>query len=94
MSAVGKNVKAARLERQVSLTQLSKAAGLSKGFLSQVETGISNPSLTSLDKIATALGISTLRLISAGSERSVNPLVPSVPVLIGSTHSRISQWQH
>ena len=88
MSAVGQNVKAARLERQVSLTQLSRASGLSKGFLSQVETGICNPSLTSLDKISSALGISTPRLISAGSERAANPLVPSLPMLLGSTHSR------
>jgi hypothetical protein len=41
----------------MSLTDLARATQLSKGFISQVESGISNPSLASLHKLTSSLGL-------------------------------------
>ena len=40
----------------LTLTDLAQKTGLSISFLSQVETGVTNPSVNSLRKIALALG--------------------------------------
>lgn len=54
---IGERLRAARRERNMSLTDLARATRLSKGFISQVESGISNPSLASLHKLTAALGL-------------------------------------
>ena len=52
---LGERVKAARLWRGMTMAELATACGLTKGFISQVESGSSNPSLNTLRKIAAAL---------------------------------------
>ncbi len=54
---VGERLRAARKERGMSLADLARATELSKGFISQVESGVSNPSLASLRKLTTALDL-------------------------------------
>lgn len=56
--AVGAEVRALRKARQITLPQLSEQTGYSTGFLSQVERGISSPSVDALHNIASALGVS------------------------------------
>ena len=51
-----KKIKRLRAEKGYSLNQLSNLTGLSKGFLSKIENGISVPTVTSLRRIANALG--------------------------------------
>jgi len=47
-----------RLERQLSISELASKAGLSKGYLSQLERGdASNPSMEALRKLASALDV-------------------------------------
>jgi transcriptional regulator with XRE-family HTH domain len=55
--ALRERLKAARLERNMTVAELAEASMLSKGFISQVESGRSNPSLASLQRIASALGV-------------------------------------
>ena len=55
--SVGMRLRRAREEKQYTLKQLSEYTGLSIGFISQVERGQTDPSLASLKKLATGLGI-------------------------------------
>lgn len=60
---IGEHIKNARRDRSMTLLTLAQAAGLTKGFISQVEAGKSNPSLASLERIARALGVPLSSLI-------------------------------
>ncbi|MDQ3707157.1 MAG: XRE family transcriptional regulator [Chloroflexota bacterium] len=63
---LGERLKQARLARNLSLTALARASGLSKGFLSQVESGATNPSLGSLRRLAEALSLTVSDLVGTG----------------------------
>lgn len=52
---LGEKIRQIRLAKQVSLRDLAKYTGLTRSFLSQVERGVSSPSIASLEKIARAL---------------------------------------
>ncbi len=54
---IGERLRAARRERNLSLADLARVTSLSRGFISQVESGRSNPSLASLRKLTAALGL-------------------------------------
>jgi transcriptional regulator with XRE-family HTH domain len=53
----GKRIKALRNERGLTLAQLGQRVGLSASYLSQVERGVTMPSLPRLTAIATALDV-------------------------------------
>jgi transcriptional regulator with XRE-family HTH domain len=50
-------IKALRSEKGFSLNQFSKLTGLSKGYLSKIENAVKFPPLSTLNRIATALGV-------------------------------------
>jgi transcriptional regulator with XRE-family HTH domain len=56
IQALGSAIRSLRQQQRLSLRDLSDATGLSTGFLSLVERGLSAPALTSLYSIARALG--------------------------------------
>lgn len=61
---LGKRVRKLRLEKGLSLSELSQASGVAKSYLSTLERNIqSNPSIQLLDKIAVALDISLEQLV-------------------------------
>ncbi len=66
---LGERLRQARLAHSMSLAALARASGLSKGFLSQVESGATNPSLGSLRRLAEALSLSVSDLMSSGPIR-------------------------
>jgi len=77
---VGKRVREIRLKRKMTVAGLAEASHLTKGFISQVESGRSNPSLASLGRISQALDVPLSRLISSdddglGREPSEGPMV-------------------
>lgn len=53
---LGEGIRAERLKRELTLAQLAERTGLSTSALSQVERGLTEPSIGSLRRIATALG--------------------------------------
>jgi transcriptional regulator with XRE-family HTH domain len=55
---LGASVRRMREERSLSLKQLAAKAEVSESFISQVERGVANPSVSSLRRIAGALGTS------------------------------------
>ncbi|WP_458413568.1 helix-turn-helix domain-containing protein [Schinkia sp. CFF1] len=60
----GKKIRDLRIERGISLTELSKLSGVSKSYLSFIERGKqTNPSIDVIEKIAKALKIDLQSLI-------------------------------
>lgn len=64
---VGANLKRFRNERGLSLEKLSKASGVSRAMLGQIELGQSTPTINVLWKITRALGVPFSALISQES---------------------------
>jgi transcriptional regulator with XRE-family HTH domain len=60
---LGEQVREARLRRRMTIGTLAAASHLSKGFISQLERGLSNPSLESLGRIAAALDLALPTLL-------------------------------
>ncbi|MFH1338669.1 MAG: response regulator [Candidatus Omnitrophota bacterium] len=54
---IGKEIKQARINKNLSLDMLARKTGLSKSFLSELERGKKYPRLDSLEKIAQALEV-------------------------------------
>lgn len=63
LHTLGPRIRRARLQRGLSLAQLSTLSGFSPSFLSLVERNRTSPSLTSLTKLAEALNISASSLL-------------------------------
>lgn len=64
----GARIRSLRKLKGLTLVQLSQHTGLSHGYLSQIERGISQPSIGSLVEIAQALGVTMQWLFSEPQE--------------------------
>lgn len=64
---VGKNLRRLRVQRGLSLERLSRASGVSRAMLGQVELGQSAPTINVLWKISRSLGVPFSALISQSS---------------------------
>ncbi|MEU8202887.1 XRE family transcriptional regulator [Streptosporangium sp. NPDC049046] len=62
-AAVANNVRAQRAHRQMTLDELAARSGVSRGMLVQVEQGRTNPSISTLTRIADALGVTVARMV-------------------------------
>jgi transcriptional regulator with XRE-family HTH domain len=60
--SLGARVRWLRRERGLTLKALGAQAGLSHPFLSQLERGLARPSLASIERIASALGVAVTAL--------------------------------
>jgi transcriptional regulator with XRE-family HTH domain len=58
LDTLGKKLRQKRREQLITLKQLAEKTKLSVGFLSEIERGLAQPSISSLKKIAQTLGIS------------------------------------
>jgi transcriptional regulator with XRE-family HTH domain len=68
--AVGARIRWIRSRRRITLKTLSERAGLSESFLSQLERGLTQASVSSMRRIAEALGIQISDLFTAEGERA------------------------
>lgn len=64
---IGPALRQAREERKLSLRKVATAAGISASLLSQVETGRSQPSVSTLYALVSQLGISLDELLGIGA---------------------------
>ncbi len=64
---LGDNVKTLRLQNALSQEELAFKANLDRTYISQIERGVSNPSVLVLLKIAVVLGVDLPRLFSKDS---------------------------
>ena len=78
MMKLGEKIRNIRLEKQMTLRDLSKKSGCSLGFLSQVERNKVSPTISSLRKISDALDTNIISLFE--EENSINS------VLVKRTH--------
>ncbi len=63
-SAIATNLKRIRQEKKLSLDRVSQITGVSKSMLGQIERGESNPTITTVWKIANGLKISFTSLLN------------------------------
>lgn len=61
---IARNVRRYRIERDMSLSELARRAGLAKQTLVSLETGKSNPTIDTLSLVAAGLGVSLRRLMT------------------------------
>ncbi|GII76533.1 transcriptional regulator [Sphaerisporangium rufum] len=62
-AAIANNVRAQRAHRGLTLDALAARSGVSRGMLVQIEQCRTNPSVTTLTRIADALGVTVARLV-------------------------------
>jgi transcriptional regulator with XRE-family HTH domain len=60
---LGRNLKRIRTEKGISQVDIARSLGVSRGFVSNVENGKTNPTLATIAKIAGAVGVSTGELM-------------------------------
>ncbi|MFL5733235.1 MAG: helix-turn-helix domain-containing protein [Chloroflexia bacterium] len=65
---IGERIRSAREHRRISIGRLALASGLSKGFISQVEHGRSQPSLQSLSRIAASMNLPLQSLLGSAED--------------------------
>lgn len=67
---IGEKIREKRLQVGMSLKELSEKTDLTPGFLSQIERDLSEPSITSLRKIADALDVAVFYFLLDEAEKS------------------------
>ncbi len=68
-SRIALNLRRLRLERYVSLGELSRTSGVSKGTLSALEAGTGNPTVETLAALADALGVTVEAMVTGEGVR-------------------------
>jgi transcriptional regulator with XRE-family HTH domain len=80
--SIGRRLRGARQERGLTLRQVAKSSGLTAAFISQLERGDTSASVSSLVKIAAALGIDVTSLFEKPSSTLVRR-GERVPAMLG-----------
>jgi transcriptional regulator with XRE-family HTH domain len=70
MKTLGLKIREERRRQDLTLEQLSQKTGLSKSHLSQIERGLSQPSITSLKKIAYVFGMGVVNLFEEDNNQN------------------------
>lgn len=60
---LGSNLKKIRTEKGMSQVDIAKELGVNRGFVSSIESGKRNPTLSTITRIAAALGVETSQLL-------------------------------
>lgn len=74
VALVGERIRNARLARGLTVEQLARSAGITKGFLSKIERGDKAPAISTLINLAKALGLEMSRLLESGKQERVSLL--------------------
>ena len=83
-ASVSQNLKSFRRQNGLTLDQLSQKSGVSKGMLVEIEKGTANPSIATLCRAATALGVSVADFVG---------VAVSVPVRIVPPQDASTLWR-
>ena len=60
---LGKNLKRIRTVKEMSQGSIARSLGVSRGFISNIENGKTNPTLSTIAKIANVLDVSVDKLL-------------------------------
>jgi len=66
---IGSSIRAIRKRKNITIAQICEQTGLSQGFMSQVETNKTSPSIATLENIAQALEVPLAYLLLRKEER-------------------------
>jgi len=66
---IGSNIRAIRKRKNITIAQICEETGLSQGFMSQVETNKTSPSISTLESIASALKVPLAYLLLKKEDR-------------------------
>lgn len=69
------SLKKARETKRISQERLEKASGISQAAISKIESGVASPTIYTAQKLADALGVSLVELITG------EPYPPAAPVV-------------
>ena len=83
-ATVSQNLKMFRRQNGLTLDELSRKSGVSKGMLVEIEKGSANPSIATLCRAATALGVSVADFVGVAA---------SVPVRIVPPEDASTLWR-
>ncbi len=72
---IGAKIKACRIQKGLTLKQLSELVDLSVGFLSQAERGLATISLNSLYRLATEFGVNVSSFFDSAEEEKKDAFV-------------------
>ncbi len=91
---LGQTIRALRLQRQMTGTELARRCGVTKGLISQIERGTTVPSLDVLVRVANALEVSVGHLLDADTA-TIPPAsngtgVPHHPVVRRTERRRVA----
>jgi transcriptional regulator with XRE-family HTH domain len=75
--SIGRRVKALRHNADLTVSELSKRAGISSGMLSKIETGSTSPSLATLHSLSKALNVPVTSLFKLFEEQRDASFVPA-----------------
>lgn len=89
---IGSIIKTLRKKKNLTLKQLSDQSGLSVGFLSQLERGISSIAIDSLSKIADILEVSLSTFFQDMNAVNVDPVVHSFDMMCTQVSPQIIQY--
>ena len=67
-AAIGRQVRAIRLQKQLTIARLARETGLSNGMLSKIENGQSSPSLSTLQSLSLAMNVPLTTLFKGYEE--------------------------
>lgn len=70
-AAIGRNVRALRTQRRMTIDALAAAAGVSRGTVIQIESARANPSIATLVALAAALRVGVASLVDGDPEPRV-----------------------
>ncbi len=90
-ATMGARIKALRKEKKYTLKQLAEESGLSIGFLSQLERGMSSIAVDSLARIASILGVSLSTFFADTQVVSQDPVYHSIERRWNSVGPEIAQ---
>jgi len=83
---LGSRIRAERRKRKLTLEVFSRKTELSKSFLSQIERGLAQPSISSLKRIAREFDVSVVDLFSEEAKKTDSSGSPPNPQKNGKTY--------
>ncbi len=60
---LGKNLKKLRLKKKMSQGDIARKLGVDRAYISSIENGRMNPTLSTLEKLAEAIGVNSSELL-------------------------------
>jgi len=74
-AVLGERVRKLRNERNLTIAELANRSGLSSGLISQIERGRSNPSVRTLQRLHSALGVNMWAFLQPSESNTAFPAV-------------------